>query len=523
MDASRQSSYSNTSYTSESSKNRYDRWHWTVFLQAYFVSIAAILGIGILGLPVTLSHSGMQPLILNLIISFFAQFVCIEDDSTPLTSETNNTEALAIIEHKLAELKDLMVQDKDQDETQDDEISLHTISKLFLPFGAYQLFDILVIATFLSILISFALAGGQAYSEITELPLPVMISIFVWSWAAVIIFLRKIVQPFVSVLTIVKCIALVVTDIDIVDQQVSVTFYVGLKIDLPIHNNWSYVGSSFLMTTVSLGGIILIMPMLFARIRFNTREVVLFNTAIISALGTVVILNLLWSYAVLGVVPQRCVDIQPTIMQPDNQNTTLAGHCNISLAWAERNGKISTVPLTEILRQHYPKYDWIASLVEIFIVISITVSFLTLGSALRHTLCGTLDTIWNYFKARMSEEAAAQVEDGVRTTTEKNWLWITKILVYILTFGIAFIVAMFNPKAFIAILSSVGSFFINLQAGLFIPMMIYKARRHASSNLKTPCPMGKILYILHFLMAFYFLFAVVYDIVIVIIQSVHKS
>ena len=41
--------------------------------------------------------------------------------------------------------------------------------------------------------------------------LPLMITIFVWLWAGVIIFLRKIVQPFVSLLTIFKCIALVVT------------------------------------------------------------------------------------------------------------------------------------------------------------------------------------------------------------------------------------------------------------------------------------------------------------------------
>ena len=64
-----------------------------------------------------------------------------------MISEPNSDKALAIIEHKIAELKDLMAQDQHQEEPEDDEISLHTISKLYLPFGAYQIFDILVIAT----------------------------------------------------------------------------------------------------------------------------------------------------------------------------------------------------------------------------------------------------------------------------------------------------------------------------------------------------------------------------------------
>lgn len=76
-----------------------------------------------------------------------SQFVCIEADSEPLISESSGSEALDVIEHKIAELKDLMAQDQHQEDSEADEISLHTISKLFLPSGAYQIFDILVIAT----------------------------------------------------------------------------------------------------------------------------------------------------------------------------------------------------------------------------------------------------------------------------------------------------------------------------------------------------------------------------------------
>ena len=37
------------------------------------------------------------------------------------------------------------------------------------------------------------------------------------------------------------------------------------------------------------------------------------------------------------------------------------------------------------MHQLYPQYNWIAVLIEMFITISITVSYLTVGAALHHT------------------------------------------------------------------------------------------------------------------------------------------
>ncbi|MGH0167373.1 UNVERIFIED_CONTAM: hypothetical protein FKN15_008167 [Acipenser sinensis] len=48
-----------------------------IYLQCYFVSVASILGTGILGLPVTIAHSGLQPFLVSFVIGFFMQALLI--------------------------------------------------------------------------------------------------------------------------------------------------------------------------------------------------------------------------------------------------------------------------------------------------------------------------------------------------------------------------------------------------------------------------------------------------------------
>jgi hypothetical protein len=47
-------------------------------------------------------------------------------------------------------------------------------------------------------------------------------------------------------------------------------------------------------------------------------------------------------------------------------------------------GEISTVPLIDIIKNQYPQFLWIAFLIDIFIVLSITVSYITVGTATKH-------------------------------------------------------------------------------------------------------------------------------------------
>ena len=46
---------------------------------------------------------------------------------------------------------------------------------------------------------------------------------------------------------------------------------------------------------------------------------------------------------------------------------------------------VLVVTCVQILARDHPRYKWVAILVELFIMVSITVSYLTIGGALHHT------------------------------------------------------------------------------------------------------------------------------------------
>ena len=50
---------------------------WIIYLQCTLVTIATILGTGILGLPSTLAYSGLTPFIVTFCINYFAQVLIV--------------------------------------------------------------------------------------------------------------------------------------------------------------------------------------------------------------------------------------------------------------------------------------------------------------------------------------------------------------------------------------------------------------------------------------------------------------
>ncbi|CAF1622963.1 unnamed protein product, partial [Didymodactylos carnosus] len=77
--------------------------------------------------------------------------------------------------------------------------------------------------------------------------------------------------------------------------------------------------------------------------------------------------------------------------------TQVQQHCveKPSLQKAGINGEISTVPLSSIIEHDYKYYSWVSFIVQLFIVTSISVSYMTMGSALHHTIKGVVDSYWN--------------------------------------------------------------------------------------------------------------------------------
>ncbi|WAR28758.1 hypothetical protein MAR_014462 [Mya arenaria] len=201
-----------------------------VYLQCYFVTIATILGTGILGLPVTLTHAGLYPFLISFILGSI-----IQEDPYPIGEETE------------------FLMDEDIDDLQDEASgpvlaghviipkdiniqppNLHLLGNQFLPCGLRQFFDIILVLQFYRFIIP----------------------VFVWVLTLAIVFALKFIQPIVSVLTFFKGSLLLGT--------VIVTFYVGASVHREIINDYSYFGAPFLMGTVALGGVVNVMPMSWA-------------------------------------------------------------------------------------------------------------------------------------------------------------------------------------------------------------------------------------------------------------------
>ncbi|XP_038670975.1 uncharacterized protein si:ch211-51h4.2 isoform X2 [Scyliorhinus canicula] len=499
-----------------------------------FISIACILGTGILGLPGTVAHAGLQPFLVSFIIGFFMQVLLIylfvdllqrcrlvqieaakhlrleriimQDvgDQDPIPHSVEEEEETEDADHVLLQ------QNNGVDHSEEEKMpNLHILGVLFLNKYLSCAFNLLLILQFISIGISYVLAGSEAFAELLQTRHIYVIPFFTWVLSLAIILAQGIIQPFTSILTLAKGTLLIIT--------VIVTFVVGSEVHQEIINDFSSIGTPFLMGTVALGGIINVMPMLFSEISQNRSQVMCFRRAVTGGLTTCAILNILWCWAVLDIVPQTSV--RKVLFDGDLNTSMPIGHhmvpgyiiiySNISLEASEKAGEIATVPLTRIIMEQYRRFAWVAWFTQIFITVSITVSFLVLGSTMKHTLEGWVDSFWNKKCEKASERCETPHLHIIKIGGLKS---VTRGLVCLLGFGIIFMVAMSNPKGFVIVLDKVTSFALNLEAGLFVFLMLRKARSEPHKLIKVPLPMSSRIFLLHWLLPVYFLFAVGYDI-----------
>lgn len=246
-----------------------------------------------------------------------------------------------------------------------------------------------------------------------------VIPVFVWVLTFAIIFALNLIQPIVSLLTFAKGSLLLAT--------VAVTFFVGASVQHDIRTDYKAVGEPFLMGTVALGGVINVMPFLYGKIERNRRQISRFRFSIVAGLVTCTVLNILWCWAVLDIVPQK-----EACFAYEMANHSFCRH-NSSLEEAGRQGEISTIPLTSVIKHLYPTFGWVATLIRLFIVISITVSYLTMGAAMFHTIKGFVATLpLNRFRIQCL--VTSRIE------------YLLTSLISLLGFSIVFIFAMLNPQ-----------------------------------------------------------------------------
>ena len=255
-----------------------------------FTTIAVLLGTGILGLPIKLVETGFGPFVLIFTVTLLMQLAIVWVHADTLQRAQKHMQARIALEKGALSLSEVTAP----------QVDLHTMGRLYLsPLGSY-VFDAAVLLTFVSTLISYSLAGANAFSQLLGVSVDDLIIPFTGICTFLIVFASGIVRPIISVLTFFKVILL--------------TFIIGTcgvvatKVNVPFHSSWSDVLSPFLVGTVAIGGIADMMPVFFTYRNPTARDVSHFRWSIAAGIIICYILNIVWARAVLGIVPQSEAD-----------------------------------------------------------------------------------------------------------------------------------------------------------------------------------------------------------------------
>ena len=203
---------------------------------------------------------------------------------------------------------------------------------------------------------------------------------------------------------------------------------------------------------------------------------------------------------------------------------------NATLEYAASHGQISTLPLTDIIK-HDPRLSewvWVAPLVDAFIVVSVSVSFITLGTGLKHVLDGIVFSCSESHSSSSSSNhrpggagACARCGDRVDLPLPcpslracvSTVLAMTTVL-YGLGFGLILLVALCNPEGFLKIIEIFGSLALNVECGIFVALMARNSNTQVRYSGKyIPLPLTpRARKVLVWFSGIMFSLAVVYDV-----------
>lgn len=471
--------------------------------QTTAVSVATILGTGILGLPVALHASGIRPFLLTFTFNLFAQLGVVialvellqrahvvqeQSDSEEHCQTANNSQFLPLSTVDTSQPKTSSLQRQEQDHAP----SLHSLSNLFLSKPSLRaFFNAIVIIHFLFIISAYALAGPQALAALTpvlhQLPQWLLPTLFVIFGAIAVIFLEHALLPPLTFGTILKAVLLTAV--------VFIVLARGLVIRQNAVNDWHphVLIDPFLMGTFALSGVINLMPVTFQACLEGTRGIDgiippmdrvfirSYRMATVIAILICYILNIIWSIAVLLCVPQTSDSVGATASASTEDDTRFAStllsqtietfrqtQSNSSLTEASELGEISTIPLIGVLKARGDSLDWVVVLlVNIFTALSITISFLVMSLGMKHFIDG---------------EARDQSTPDSRFGYDTN-----RRFKYVLYFAIVLATAVSSPTALFKIMEGVTGLSVNIEAGLFVLYMAYVSRKMTN---EIPAPLS---------------------------------
>ncbi|KAG2374259.1 hypothetical protein C9374_010829 [Naegleria lovaniensis] len=533
---------------------------WTIGILTFFVSIATILGTGILGLPVKLYQTGFWPFFSTFIICFIMQAMII----LYLTEILQKTELIMKEEHGKKESleEENIMQEKTSEQDVEDithtnsndqeeeepietieqvgttsvpvkeenkepivfEPDLHTIGRLFLNRVLQILFDFSVIIHFISILISYSIAGPIAIASLFNIKdyYPYFIPGFVLILTIFVLLLERFLSHIISAATIFKGALLLI--------MVGLVGFISQQTKLNFTDNFQYIGHPFLIGTVSLGGVMNTLPCKYSkivrqsqppavvnededetteemRIRVKALKIQIFRWSAILGLFVCFVINVLWCLFVLRIVPQESSSTDKNYP---------------SLHKSKEKGEISTVPIIEIIKLKYPQYVWLGYFVQFFISLSITVSFCTMSAGAKHMLDGYVKT-FEMAQQRVGSVASRFSEFLYSKMTflkhkPSRMSLLLKIVLYGATFLPTYVMAQINPRSFLTVMEVFTSMALNLESGFFISLILLISCRARYSHHVISVPLPKLfIYATVGIVAAYFLFAVVFDIVYSII------
>jgi hypothetical protein len=271
----------------------------------------------------------------------------------------------------------------------------------------------------MSILISYSLAGPSAYSLIIQtiyaaaakppvfsetleyVFIPhlthrhaylLLIIPFILFWAMFVIGCSRIITKVISWATLVKGTLLLV--------MIGLVGVVANHINQSFTDNWSSIMRPLLVSTVALGGSMNTLPVIYAKMKPTVQSINAFRIASCAAILSCFVLNVLWCYFALRIVPQNSTD--PSMP---------------SLERSRKNQDPGFVPIVQMIAKSFPQYNWLSIIIQVFISLSVSVSFVTMSAGLKHVLDGHVQTFQEN-----------QIEPGTISFRVSRWLASTRLL-----------------------------------------------------------------------------------------------
>ncbi|XP_067944169.1 uncharacterized protein [Watersipora subatra] len=463
-----------------------------VYVQSYFLTIGFLLGTGVLGLPVTLAKSGLTPFLLSFTVVFAVQFPAVylavdvlqkcsaiqvqgdgklkrrskpnvvDEDRIPLNSTPTDdgTSSDEDIPHIIPEQPKPRAPD------------FHLIGEQFLPnrFVSF-LFDAILVGMLLVLDISYALAGSQAYAELFGTSVAYTIIPFCWLLNLFALFGKNLITPTVSIATFFKAIILTIT--------VVVAFIVGSTIHREVSTDFQYIGKTVLLSNTALFGAIIVMPLTFGKLKNPGKsQIASYRLAVNLGLCTTYLIDILWTFGVLYVVPQSN-ECHHHILEDSTEE--ICPQTNFTLEWAAENGQISTVPFTKVIKEDYSQFSWVAWLITVFIVVSITVSYTIAITSICQTVEGFVASKW-------PKERWNCMNVGEHLTLQ----FFVYLLICLVAMTTIFCVAYSNPKGFLVIIEYLVSLTAGMLCAWFLPVIFWNATKEDRIYLNIPAPLSKL-------------------------------